>query len=200
MNHTITSLFSGCGGLDLGFHGNFEYLNQKFEKLNFETIFANDIDKNACITFSKNFNKAIEKDFQNRDYMVRFSIQEQKKYTKADCFVYMDCLNPKFFNAFQVEAGLLGFRKTDSNIKFITEWLDYAKDERILTDIPNQSYVKNSKSFIDHRHDQSILNNLLVKYDYLHHSDNLALFTSCNVENQDKQKLLWLLDNLEDPL
>ena len=59
MNNTITSLFSGCGGLDLGFNGNFEYLNQEFEKLNFETIFANDIDKNACITFSKNFNKQI---------------------------------------------------------------------------------------------------------------------------------------------
>ena len=59
MNQAITSLFSGGGGLDLGFHGNFEYLNQEFEKLNFETIFANDIDKNACITFSKNFNKQI---------------------------------------------------------------------------------------------------------------------------------------------
>ena len=59
MEYTITSLFSGCGGLDLGFHGNFEYLKLNFEKLNFRTVFANDIDKSACETFTKNFKQDI---------------------------------------------------------------------------------------------------------------------------------------------
>lgn len=58
-NYTITSLFSGCGGLDLGFHGGFKFLNQDFTRLKFDTIYANDIDKNACITFQNNFNKNI---------------------------------------------------------------------------------------------------------------------------------------------
>lgn len=58
-NYKITSLFSGCGGLDLGFKGGFTYLNQWFERLKFDTIYANDIDKNACITFEKNFGKKI---------------------------------------------------------------------------------------------------------------------------------------------
>jgi DNA (cytosine-5)-methyltransferase 1 len=28
--YSTLSLFSGCGGLDLGFHGNFQFLNKKY--------------------------------------------------------------------------------------------------------------------------------------------------------------------------
>ncbi len=55
----IVSLFSGSGGLDLGFQGGFNFLNQNFAELKFDTIYANDIDKNACSTFQRNFNKNI---------------------------------------------------------------------------------------------------------------------------------------------
>lgn len=48
--YKVTSLFSGCGGLDLGFKGDFTYNNKYYNKLKFNTIFANDIDKNACLT------------------------------------------------------------------------------------------------------------------------------------------------------
>jgi DNA (cytosine-5)-methyltransferase 1 len=57
--YKVTSLFSGCGGLDLGFHGGFHFLRQYFEKLKFYTIYANDIDKSACVTYEKNFTKPI---------------------------------------------------------------------------------------------------------------------------------------------
>ncbi len=58
-NYNITSLFSGCGGLDLGFNGGFKFLQKNYARLKFETVYANDIDKNACITFQKNFHKNI---------------------------------------------------------------------------------------------------------------------------------------------
>lgn len=58
-NYSITSLFSGCGGLDLGFYGGFKFLNKDYARLKFDTIYANDIDKNACLTFQKNFHKEI---------------------------------------------------------------------------------------------------------------------------------------------
>lgn len=51
----ILSLFSGAGGLDLGFRGGFDYLNKTYKKHNFNLVFANDIDKNACETFRMNF-------------------------------------------------------------------------------------------------------------------------------------------------
>lgn len=42
----VVSLFSGCGGLDWGFHNN----------LNFEIVFANDFNHFACETYRQNFN------------------------------------------------------------------------------------------------------------------------------------------------
>ena len=33
--YTVLSLFSGCGGLDLGFCGNFKYLNKHYNSLNY---------------------------------------------------------------------------------------------------------------------------------------------------------------------
>lgn len=49
------SLFSGCGGLDLGFKGGFDFLGKKYLKRNFEIAWANDIDEAACGTFRKYF-------------------------------------------------------------------------------------------------------------------------------------------------
>ncbi len=57
--YEIVSLFSGCGGLDLGFKGGFEVLGKKFKKNKFELLWANDFDKNACQTYSKNFDEPI---------------------------------------------------------------------------------------------------------------------------------------------
>lgn len=56
---TILSLFSGCGGLDLGFLGGFQFLGKKYKKHNFEIVWSNDIEKSACETYSKNLNHKI---------------------------------------------------------------------------------------------------------------------------------------------
>jgi DNA (cytosine-5)-methyltransferase 1 len=53
--YSVVSLFSGCGGIDFGFKGGFNYLNKFYEKNNFDLIFANDIDKSACETYFHNF-------------------------------------------------------------------------------------------------------------------------------------------------
>lgn len=57
--NTIISLFSGCGGLDLGFRGGFKFLNKTYSPNNFDIIWSNDIEKNACVTYQKNFNHHI---------------------------------------------------------------------------------------------------------------------------------------------
>lgn len=43
----VVSLFSGCGGLDLGFVGGFSYRNRFFKKTEFKIVFANDFDADA---------------------------------------------------------------------------------------------------------------------------------------------------------
>lgn len=52
---SIISLFTGCGGLDLGFVGGFSFLDEKYASRNFETVWANDIDEASCETFRKYF-------------------------------------------------------------------------------------------------------------------------------------------------
>lgn len=52
---TVISLFSGCGGLDLGFH-----------KAGFNIVFANDFDKEACESYKNNIgNHILCKDIYN---------------------------------------------------------------------------------------------------------------------------------------
>jgi len=52
--HSIVSLFSGCGGMDLGFTGGFEVLGRRYESLPFEIIWANDFNLEACKTYERN--------------------------------------------------------------------------------------------------------------------------------------------------
>lgn len=51
---TVVSLFSGCGGLDLGFVGGFEFLGAFYDKTLFGIAWANEINSAACRTYRKN--------------------------------------------------------------------------------------------------------------------------------------------------
>ncbi len=55
--YKVISLFTGCGGLDLGFVGGFKSLGKTYSKRKFEVTWANDIYDAACLTFEKNFNE-----------------------------------------------------------------------------------------------------------------------------------------------
>jgi DNA (cytosine-5)-methyltransferase 1 len=59
MSHKLVSLFSGCGGMDLGFVGGFEFNGEEYPEHDIEHIFANDIMEDACKTFEHNFNEDI---------------------------------------------------------------------------------------------------------------------------------------------
>jgi len=53
--YKVLSLFSGCGGLDLGLEGNFVSLGTKYAENPFHVIWANDINAKACKTQQLNF-------------------------------------------------------------------------------------------------------------------------------------------------
>lgn len=59
-NYRIVSLFSGCGGMDLGTEGGFEYLGKKYLKLRTETVYAMDFDKPLCDIYNSNFRNNCE--------------------------------------------------------------------------------------------------------------------------------------------
>jgi len=62
----VLSLFSGCGGLDLGFLGGFDYLGKKYEENPYEIIWANEFVKAAADTYKHNLgNHIIVEDINN---------------------------------------------------------------------------------------------------------------------------------------
>lgn len=56
---SVVSLFSGCGGMDLGFKGGFEFLGKNYNEMPFEIIWANDLNSAACRTYKKNIGEHI---------------------------------------------------------------------------------------------------------------------------------------------
>jgi DNA (cytosine-5)-methyltransferase 1 len=55
----VISLFSGCGGMDLGFLGGFESHSKKYKRNAFEIIWANDFNEYACQTYAENIGNHI---------------------------------------------------------------------------------------------------------------------------------------------
>lgn len=56
---SVVSLFTGCGGMDLGIKGGFEFLGIKYPKNSVDLVFANDIESWACEIFGANFSHMI---------------------------------------------------------------------------------------------------------------------------------------------
>jgi DNA (cytosine-5)-methyltransferase 1 len=52
--YKVVSLFSGCGGLDLGIEGGFKFLGGKYASNPFQVIWANDNNAKACRTLKLN--------------------------------------------------------------------------------------------------------------------------------------------------
>ena len=84
-------------------------------------------------------------------------------WTKKDCFVYMDCDSDMYWNVPQLEAGVSYWKVNVKSKEILQEWLEYCKDARILTDAENVSGLENHDLFKDHRHDQSILTNIVTR-------------------------------------
>ena len=87
----------------------------------------------------------------------------EKDYTKRDTFRLMGLDEPKYYESSQREATYIWLIKNDFTVSLINEFLEYAQNERIITDLPSQS--ENYNGFKDHRHDQSIWSLLCKKYD-----------------------------------
>lgn len=119
-------------------------------------------------------------DNSNIDSLLTYGGQnKQKWYTKRDTFSLMGCDEEKYHEHIQLEAGMICFKKTDNIINIVNEWLLYCTNPNISTDIKNIT-GPNFNDFIDHRHDQSILTNLAIKYN-LNINNLLRQYITCNV-------------------
>lgn len=115
--------------------------------------------------FVNSINQLIES-FDEKFDIMPFEIQTiERHWTKRDCFQLMGCYESKIIDTPQRLGGYSIWKKTDYTMKFVEEWLNYAQDERILTDIDNQLGLPNYQGFVEHRHDQSIFSILTKKYE-----------------------------------
>lgn len=113
----VVSLFSGCGGTDLG-----------FERAGFQLIWANDIDKDACNSYAANFwvppnTGDVKKvtSFPKSDVLVGcypcqgFSIYGNRNENDPRNFLYMEFvralhnIKPRYFVAENVKGLLFGY-------------------------------------------------------------------------------------------
>jgi hypothetical protein len=120
-----------------------------------------------------------------------------KNYTKRDTFFYMNCDSDLYWNTHQVEAGVIGLKKSQSTISFMEEYLHYCKDPRIMKDGDNVCGLPNFEGFDNHRYDQSVLTNLKTKYGISTNSD-IRNYIECNMweslvdnDNQEFQRKLY---------
>lgn len=84
-------------------------------------------------------------------------------WTKRDCFIYMDCDEEKYYKELQIDAGVIGVKNNEFCFNLLENWFSFMKKKSILDDTPNTMGYPNLPNFKEHRHDQSILTNLMVK-------------------------------------
>lgn len=113
------------------------------------------------------------------DIILTKGAYKNSQWTKRDCFIKMECDNMKYWNAIQLEAGIIICKNDDKARKINYLWEQFCLDEEILTDSPNK-LGENMLGFKEHRHDQSILTNLSIKYG-IESSSEIRQFVTCNV-------------------
>jgi hypothetical protein len=84
----------------------------------------------------------------------------EKKFSKMDLIDYLDSY--ELLETGQITACCFLIKKTERIIKLIEKWNHICINNKNLID-DSTSSLQNDKSFVDHRHDQSILSILVKK-------------------------------------
>ncbi len=83
------------------------------------------------------------------------------QWTKRDCFVGMNCDEERYWNFPLVQAGYNAWKNTPKVREFVETWLTLCSQRELISDDDNVLGQPNLDGFREHRHDQSILSNLL---------------------------------------
>ena len=84
-------------------------------------------------------------------------------WSKRDCFVGMGCDSSEYYDSGQVQATYSCWSNNEASRDFLMQWLRWCQVEAVITDNTNIYGKPNAAVFRDHRHDQSILTNLVIK-------------------------------------
>lgn len=110
--------------------------------------------------FNEIYNDAINK---SGYFFVKHKNFLNREWTKRDTFYYMGMDGDEFWNANQIWSVIMGFRKGYETDILINNYLQFCRDERIVTELPNTCGLSNLPGFREHRWEQSVMS-ILVKY------------------------------------
>lgn len=86
---------------------------------------------------------------------LKYQIYFESEYTKGDLFNYFKLdENSPFKKSEQLWSGTIFFKNNSISKFFLKKWLEICKINNLIDDSP--SIEKNSKEFVEHRHDQSV--------------------------------------------
>ena len=139
------------------------------------------MDSADWIFNSENMREKIKEKMSDTDIVITAGAFANKMYTKRDCFFYMGCDSDEYWNAPQVEAGVILIKNSDYSIRILLEWMNFCKDSRIVSDEENVCGLPNLEGFVDIRYDQSVLS-LLAQKNSIEPSDFLRQFIMCNAK------------------
>ncbi|MBN1253053.1 MAG: DNA cytosine methyltransferase [Bacteroidales bacterium] len=144
------SLFSGCGGLDLGFIGGFKAFNEEnqksFSENSFKVIWANDIDKMAVESYKKNIG----------NHIVCGDISDIPNSEIPDCDIVLGGFPCQDFS---IAGKQRGFQSERGNL--YKQMIRVIKDKKPLAFVAEN--VKNiiSPKMIDLERNQPVINTII---------------------------------------
>ena len=89
------------------------------------------------------------------------------EWTKRDCFELMGCTDEKYTSSAnsQIQATWSIWKKTPKTMDAVSDWLYWSKNENVIRcDLTNICGKDNFQGFNNHRHDQSVLTNIVIKH------------------------------------
>ena len=91
------------------------------------------------------------------------STHAEVEWSKRDAYVLMNTAQNASRDDLQLWAGFVGVANTFLGLQFVSAWLTYAQDERIVTDVPS-AFGPEHALFVENRHDQTVCSLLAKKW------------------------------------
>lgn len=132
---------------------------------------------------------------------------KNKSWTHHKCFEIMNCSEEKYLESSQIEASVSVWKVNEESKKFVKNWLQYCLNKDVVGEL--SSYDNEIQGFLDHRYDQSVLTNLVLKYnlkpiklsfDDMHISKSMSLIDLDLRENKYLLKIILFFLRLKNKM
>ena len=145
------------------------FVNKALQSINYgDYLFYT--DSGSC--FINDVHYLIKKLEEDKNDIMCFKLDyKEKKYTKRDAFILMNCDSKEYYDSPQFLAGFILIKKTKRTVNLVKDWLYYAQDYRIITDSENECGKNNYISFVENRHDQTAFSLTCKKYNCIGYID-----------------------------